>query len=753
MPRRALLLSLSLLSVTGPAFAQRAPVITILPPQFAVLGAVADAPLIPARRGQTHPTVASNGDGWLVAWSDSRYADTSSEDRIEDVFATIVDASGRVVHPEGIPVAPTWTSDRFPSAVWTGTDYLVIWSSPLGIFGAHLDTAGRVTRSGLIVEPGQHPMFQTALARSGERLLLLWSEVLPASRPSLRWVLLDLDGTLLTAPADLAATLGSQRNPSVAPLNGGFAVAWEEIAGSESTVFATVVAPDATSGPVYPIGAGPSVSEDGRSMWTGQASPSVAAGADEALIVWSDGTIRARRFAPSGPASETATIPSEPVAITPTALFRGSGWEIIWSAGSPGHPALDLSTDVSTFDLFSATLDAALSPSGLRRIASARNAQIDPAAASNGSEIFIAWTDARLGSSTDSSWNARFTGDLFGGRMAEIASTGGDLLAKGIAEQRAEGVAVLGETIRALWVEEEDDDDTRLLTRAFSRNGEPLDEIRPVAKNSRGRIASSGSQFAIACSDSGGDVFVVRITPDGSLSRSDIAAYDARYGGRAPAIASDGTDFLVAWDAPGPDFSGVFASVVMQTGLVSAPLRLAPEMGQAPLLAWTGSGYFAVWTRLAYVYSSAVAARFVSPAGIPLGEEPVTLAPLSSRFGPWPSSVASAGNEHFVAFGDRLLRTGSGGTVIDIRETSSGPRGVIALLWTGESLVVTFVDPRWPRPAGRVLSAVAVGGPREVVGIGEDRFMPLPAAHPHAVARVILMKATVDSPRPRLVGR
>ncbi len=185
MTRRIPFLASLLVLLSPSAFAQSAPIVTVLPPRFEEVRAVSDPPLIPARRGQTFPTVASNGENWLLAWSDTRYANVADDARSEDVFATIVDGSGRAVHPEGIPIAPTWASDRYPSAVWTGTSYLVAWSSPLGLLGAHLDASGRFIRSGVLADPGQYAMHETAIARSGNRLLLVWSEeARPGNGPS-----------------------------------------------------------------------------------------------------------------------------------------------------------------------------------------------------------------------------------------------------------------------------------------------------------------------------------------------------------------------------------------------------------------------------------------------------------------------------------------------------------------------------------------------------------------------------------------
>jgi hypothetical protein len=752
MTRRLPFLVVSLLLVAIPLLAQRAPIIRVVPSQFEEIGAVSEPPLIPAVGGQTHPTVASNGEGWLVAWSDTRYGDSSDSIRAEDVFATIVSPSGVVVHPEGLPVSPTWASDRYPSAVWTGSSYLVVWSSPIGLFGAHLDGNGSFLRSGLLAENSElRSMEETAIARSGERLLVLWSERGADLSFAIRWLLLDDRGVPLTDPATLVApSFGSQRNPSVAAAGDGFVVAWEELSTTESRVFATTVTPAGVVSAGTAIGAGPDrISPLGT--WASQAMPNVATAGGGALIVWTDGSVRARSlgYGVSG-IGEIVTIPSEKVALAPAIAATRNAWEILWSEGEPGPGGNDGSSDISSLDLVSVSLSGSFSLGTRNTISAAAEAQVGVAAASNGEEVFAAWTDFARSRSTDHWYRSRFVGDLFGVRLGDGRAP--ELVARSRAEQRPLGIAALDGVVRALWIEDVDDDEEAIATRAFRADGTPLDEARLVGKGNRfvtaGAIAASGERFGIVFS-TGEETRATQIDVDGRIS---IDAVLVASDGDSSAIASDGRDFLIAWGEektlspiPIPDLR-VKVAAFTADGSVGQPAEVGGVGATHPGIVWTGIAYFVVWVDVAPPpgWARNTAARFVSTAGIPLGDGPKYLEP---RW-PYPAGywgMASNGEEIVVSLFLHTLRIGSDGAIRETRESGS-----MRLVWTGEVFAGAASANPWTSPP---VTAIAATGPREVIGIAAKEITPLPLAHENTISRVVLSRAHVRETRQRTALR
>ncbi len=747
MARRLPDLLALLLLVAIPTLAQRAPVVRILPSQFEEIGAVSDPPLIPAIGGQTHPTVASNGEGWLIAWSDTRYADSSDSVRAEDVFATIVSPSGVVVHPEGLPVSPTWASDRYPSAVWTGSSYLIVWSSPIGLFGAHLDADGGFLRSGLLAETNEwRSMQETAIARSGDRVLVLWSE-LAANARVIRWLLLDARGVPLTNPGILPPpTLGSQRNPAVAAAGDGFIVAWEELSETESRVFATTVTPAGLVSPGIAIGDGPARTSP-LGTWSSQAAPRAATTGDGALIVWTDGSVRARslRYGVSG-IGELMTIFGGTAATAPAIAATSDGWEILWSAGEPGPARDDGTSDISSLDLVSVSLSKSFSLGTRRIISAAPEAQVGVAAASSGEDVFVAWSDFSLSSSTDHPFGSRFRGDLLGMRLAQDAIP--EVVARSRAEQRPLDIAVRGGVARALWVENVDDDEDVVMTRAFRDDGTPVDEPRVIGRGARGStraaIAAGDERFGIIIS-TGRETRVTLIGVDGRIIADPVLIVS---GGRNPAIASDGRDFLLSWEEETIGYplpisdQRVKVAAFTSDGAVGQPSEVEGTVGEtSPEIVWNGTAYFVAWIDVPPPpgWARNTSARFVSATGVPLGSGPIALKP-GWPYGAGVRGMASDGEEIAVSLPLHTLRIGADGAT---RETREG--GPMLLTWTGDVFAGVAV------PAS--VTEIAATGPREVIGIAAHTVTPLPLAHDHTVSRVVLQRAHVRETRQRAVPR
>ena len=79
--------------------------------------------------GQTSPTIASDGSGYLVAWVNERSG------RLE-LWGTRLAADHSILDPSGIPLATARDSCGFPAVASDGTGYLVTWSQYSGPTGA-----------------------------------------------------------------------------------------------------------------------------------------------------------------------------------------------------------------------------------------------------------------------------------------------------------------------------------------------------------------------------------------------------------------------------------------------------------------------------------------------------------------------------------------------------------------------------------------------------------------------------------------
>lgn len=175
---RILLLSL-LLSVTTRA--------QTLTPERRVAPA---GPLTHAAYSQLQPDVASNGDGFVVVWSDPRSAHQTGPDAPPSaaLVATHLGSDGSPNPAEGITIAPP--PAFHPKVASDGNTYLVAWGSLTGVYTLPLTADGQpAAEEPVLIDGTSHSGWPLALASNGRGyLLLLWSEA------TVSWVPLDSSG-------------------------------------------------------------------------------------------------------------------------------------------------------------------------------------------------------------------------------------------------------------------------------------------------------------------------------------------------------------------------------------------------------------------------------------------------------------------------------------------------------------------------------------------------------------------------------
>ena len=110
------------------------------------LGTVLDSSGIPiclAGGSQEHPSLAFDGDNYLVVWQDAR-------NFYGDIYGTRVSQSGTVLDPIAIPICTALDHQWFPSVLFHGTKYLVVWEDRRA--GAYFDVYGALVNQSGVVE-------------------------------------------------------------------------------------------------------------------------------------------------------------------------------------------------------------------------------------------------------------------------------------------------------------------------------------------------------------------------------------------------------------------------------------------------------------------------------------------------------------------------------------------------------------------------------------------------------------------------
>jgi hypothetical protein len=142
-------------------------------------GAVNDPAGIPISRAasaQIAPAVASAGPDALVVWQDARNLASDI-----DIYGAIVQGDGKVSNPAGIPISTASGPQFGPSVAFNGNRYLVAWSdfngTALALSGARVTTAGAVSDSpALSIDASGTEHLQPSVAAVGTMFLVVWED-------------------------------------------------------------------------------------------------------------------------------------------------------------------------------------------------------------------------------------------------------------------------------------------------------------------------------------------------------------------------------------------------------------------------------------------------------------------------------------------------------------------------------------------------------------------------------------------------
>lgn len=175
---------------------------------------------------EDHPTVASSGEGYLVAWERL----DSSAARV--LRASLFDANGVAQAPEQFLVAG---SGFLPAAGFDGESYVVVWQRPKSPTDAKRDVvAARVSTEGVVVDPTGIAIADSAAIEhshsvgcGGGRCLIVWHTA-PSQIRALR---LAQDGTVLDPGGILVATAKGVAATSVVFDGSSFVVVWRTNTG------------------------------------------------------------------------------------------------------------------------------------------------------------------------------------------------------------------------------------------------------------------------------------------------------------------------------------------------------------------------------------------------------------------------------------------------------------------------------------------------------------------------------------------
>lgn len=640
-----------------------------------------------------HPGVgvAFDGKQYFIVWEDTRNG---------GVFGSRVRPDGKLLDPAGIALnLGTGLDNGEPRVAWDGKQFVVVWVSSSGVFGAHVEPDGDVRR---------HFIFASSDEVSGPpgiactKGLCLVAFVVSGDEEAL--VVFDRvesDGDVLDGEI-LSELPGFAFRPTVAWDGKQFAVVWEDGRGGEDAedLYGARVKKDGTV--LDPPGGVPIITLPGA-----QHSPDLTWTGNRFLLVWQDD--------------------------------RG-GTEDIYGARIRG--------DLTVYG-----------PEGFP-ISTGPGDQTLPRVAPSGSKSLVVWDDTRLG--PHRARGARVGDDGVVRDVAGFTVSSGDedeelqpAVAAGdhqffVAFAGTESGSPIFEPHHILGTRVQHDTTVKdSPALRFTRSANPQDSVA---------AAEGGGVYLTVwreVRDGVPRLMATRVRPDGRVLDVPFALPSAP-DGREPAVAWDGDVWLVVWQEgdvfsdPGVDIRGARVSGAgVLLDVASLAIAALPDDQEDPAVASNTDDFFVVWTdRRGSFFGNAgdIVGTRVSSGGTVLdpGGFRISGIDFTQRL---PSVVATGDLRYLVAWihldftsspggseiSIRGARVDADGTVLDVPERLFVPGPVYtappALAWDGTNTLLAWTGlPESPGGPGPTVLAVRVdedgdvleATPR-VVATGGDR--------------------------------
>jgi Secretion system C-terminal sorting domain len=178
-------------------------------------------------RDQYSPAIAFDGSNYLVVWQDAR-------NDPGDIYGARVDQDGNVLDPACIAISTANNSQAYPSIAFDGNNYLVVWqdlrnsNTSWDIYGARVSRAGVVLdQGGIAIFTDALPELYPAVAFDGNNYLVVWginnSLGIYGARVNQQGIVLDTAGIRINLQRDEGLF------SDVAFGDSNYLVVWEEI--------------------------------------------------------------------------------------------------------------------------------------------------------------------------------------------------------------------------------------------------------------------------------------------------------------------------------------------------------------------------------------------------------------------------------------------------------------------------------------------------------------------------------------------
>lgn len=629
---------------------------------------------------EDHPCVAFDGTNYIVAWE----LFISGSDF--DINFTRVSQTGSVLDPTPGVITAT-NRQLYPTVAFDGTQYMMVWQddrNSLGdydIYGGRIDTSGvLIDTHGIAICTVSNDQYRPAIAFDGTNYLVVWADYHSGSNWDIYGARITQSGTVLdtngiqisTAPNDI-------RRLAVAFGDSNYLVVWQDTRGSSYDVYGARID---TAGTVLDTGGFAIVSEAEQ-----QSVPSVAFDGEYYLVAWTDfrddvyGDLYCTRVTQDGIVLDTNGVPVSTAQFdqdNASIVSDNSDYFVVWQDHRDSHDESDIrgarvaqsGTVLDTSGVLIST-QAYVYPHGV------------PAVSFDGEHFFVVWEDGRNQQTSKDLYAMRVdsSGNLLDTTCIAVTDTNYTELVPAVAS---------GDTMfLVVWVYFQAGN-TDIMCARVSHNGTLFDTVGiPVSLDppyhNYPDVAFDGTNFLVVWQDFrdwvSENVYGARVSQSGEVLDTSAILISPQGGEHTyPAVAFDGTNYLVVW-VSGYGYK-IWGARVDTSGAVidTGGFRISGDRYAllAPDVAFDGTNYFVVWQD---EHEFGTYGARVTPQAVVL-DSPVVAISTSSAEQKFPC-VAFDGSDYMVAWQDHRhlpdhrdiygARVSTAGTVIDSFEVSTMP--------------------------------------------------------------------------------
>lgn len=331
-----------------------------------------------ASGGQTTPSVASDGNKYLVIWEDTR-AGTGNP----NIFGRFVSGDATLPGFE-TPIQSIAGYQRIPAVSFAENLFIGTWMDQVSGYAVHgktIDTTGVPSIMAFNIAAAGGLIQNISMSRNGGAVLTAWEERVSGISKTRASVVREAETS--TTPVDLSTSITHQKSPNSAPYSGGWVIVFEDSVASGKGIYGVkVTTAGALDGSPYLIAGGNNAS-----------NPAIASHGGGFLVVYGRdngafgrdifGIMLSSTGSPSGGHFPICTQMGDQT--RPDIAFDGVGFLVVWQ---------------DTRDVFGDIYGQRITTTGTLAgdefiICDSTGTQQKPKVASNGANLLVVWEDNR----------------------------------------------------------------------------------------------------------------------------------------------------------------------------------------------------------------------------------------------------------------------------------------------------------------------------------------------------------------------